>query len=353
MSGCAARGAPVPRLRTSSSISRCSRLVRSPTPSNPGESRRGSTLPGVSSVRFAKTEAHGNDFLLVSRDELAGRPEGAAPLARAICHRLRGVGADGLILFGSVAGEGDRAREPESESESESESEFEMTLFNSDGSSAEISGNGLRCLGAYLAYRGLAGPGSENETLRVRTGAGTLSLELLERHDRRFRFRANMGRPRLAAREVPFVAEPDDAPAVSVPLEVGSEILRVTAVSMGNPHAVLFTDADDAEELRRMGPSIESHPRFPNKTNVELVQVLSPHRIRMRIWERGAGETASSGTGSAASAVASILERRARSPVEVLCDGGTITVEWDSDGDLFLTGDAVVVAEGTYFLAES
>jgi diaminopimelate epimerase len=257
------------------------------------------------------------------------------------------VGADGLILFGPLGGEG----------------EFEMALFNSDGSPAEISGNGLRCLGAYLVYRGLAG--NENQTLTVQTGAGKRSLELVEREStgHRFRFRANMGRPRLAARDVPFVAEPGDAPAVSVPLEVNSEIFRVTAVSMGNPHAVLFTDLYDADELRRIGPSIESHPRFPKKTNVELVQVLSPHRIRMGIWERGAGETASSGTGSAASAVAAILERRAESPIEVRCDGGTITVEWQADGDgdgngnlngnVFVTGDAVVVAEGTYFHPES
>lgn len=281
-------------------------------------------------VPFAKIEAHGNDFLLISHDVVdRSDPEKASRLARQICHRLRGVGADGLILFGAFEGE------------------FEMTLFNSDGSPAEISGNGLRCLGAYLVYRGLA----SEPSLRVRTGAGTLSLALVDRSGYRFRFRANMGRPRLAANDVPFLTEPGDAPAVSVPLEVASETVRVTAVSMGNPHVVLFTDAYDPGELRRLGSRIESHPRFPKKTNVELVQVLSPHEIRMGIWERGAGETASSGTGSAASAVASILNRRAESPVEVQCEGGTITVEWErgGDGNVFVTGDAVVVAEGTYF----
>jgi diaminopimelate epimerase len=293
-----------------------------------------SSLTPFSTVAFAKAEAHGNDFLLVSREAFEDRPERAASLARRICDRLRGVGADGLILFGSVA-----------------EGSFDMTLFNSDGSPAEISGNGLRCLAALLVYRGIAG--ISGETLRVRTGAGKLSLDLVERADPRFRFRANMGKPRLLARDVPFEAEPEDAPAVNVPLEVDSDVFRVTAVSMGNPHAVVFTESFDTGELRRIGPSIESHPRFPNKTNVELVQVLSPHRIRMGIWERGAGETASSGTGSAASAVASILERRAESPIEVRCDGGTITVEWRSDGDVFLTGDAVVVAEGTYLFPES
>jgi diaminopimelate epimerase len=288
-------------------------------------------MSAMSALPFAKTEAHGNDFLLVSRDEVDIRLEKAPRLARGICHRLRGVGADGLILFGAVDGE------------------VEMTLFNSDGSPAEISGNGLRCLAAYLVYRGRAG----SETLTIRTGAGKLSLLLVERAGHRFRFRANMGKPRLAASDVPFVAEPEDDRAVSVPLEAGAEVFRVTAVSMGNPHAIVFTDAYDPAELLRIGPRIESHSRFPKKANVELVQVLSPHEIRMGIWERGAGVTASSGTGSAASAVASILNRRAESPVEVRCDGGTITVEWQDEGDVFVTGDAVVVAEGTYFYPES
>lgn len=285
-------------------------------------------------VPFAKTEAHGNDFLLVSREDVDGSdPQRAPLLAHRICHRLRGVGADGLILYRAVEGG------------------FEMTLFNSDGSPAEISGNGLRCLGAYLVYRGLA----LEPNLQVLTGAGKLSLDLVDRRDHRFRFRANMGPPRLAANQVPFVAEPEDAPAVSVPLQVDSESFQVTAVSMGNPHAVLFTDSYDAAELRRIGPRIETHPRFPRKTNVELVEVLSPHEIRMGIWERGAGETASSGTGSAASAVASILNRRAESPVAVQCEGGTITVEWErgGDGNVFVTGEAVVVAEGTYFFPGS
>ncbi len=287
----------------------------------------------MSAVPFAKTEAHGNDFLLVSRDEVDIHLGKAARLARGICHRLQGVGADGLILFSAVEGE----------------PEFEMTLFNSDGSPAEISGNGLRCLAAYLVYRGRAG----NESLTIRTGAGKLSLALVDRAGHRFRFRANMGKPRLAASDVPFVAEPGDAPAVNVPLDVDAEALRVTAVSMGNPHAVVFTDVYDPGELLRIGPRIESHSRFPKRVNVELVQVLSSHEIRMGIWERGAGLTASSGTGSAAAAVASILNRRAESPVEVRCDGGTITVEWQAEGDVFVTGDAVVVAEGTYFYRES
>jgi diaminopimelate epimerase len=258
-------------------------------------------------ISFAKTEAHGNDFLLVAENEVDR--EARESLARAICDRLRGVGADGLILYREAAGA------------------FSMSLYNSDGSSAEISGNGLRCLAAFLVHRELAA----GDSLTVATGAGKLSLALLDRSGTHFRFRANMGAPREISKET---------------LSVDGEDWEATLVSLGNPHAVLFRDV---AELRRIGPRFESHPRFPRKTNVELVEVLSSSDIRMAVWERGAGETASSGTGSSAAAVASIWNGFVRSPVRVRCPGGEMTVEWAPGEDVFLTGDASVVAEGTYF----
>jgi diaminopimelate epimerase len=263
-------------------------------------------------VPFAKTEAHGNDFLLVAESDAA--PEIRERLARAICDRLRGVGADGLILYRGI------------------EKDFSMTLFNRDGSPAEISGNGLRCLAAYLLHRGLA----TRDPLEVSTGAGRLSLTLLEREGPRFRFRANMGRPRELTKET---------------LRVDGESFEVTTLSLGNPHAVLLRPSFDAAELRRIGPRIEVHPRFPAKANVEIVEVLSPSEVRMGIWERGAGETASSGTGSSASAVAAIWNGFAKSPVRVRSPGGVMTVEWDEGGDVFLEGEAAIVAEGTYFFS--
>jgi diaminopimelate epimerase len=266
----------------------------------------------MSTVRipFVKTEAHGNDFLLVAESDVDR--EARESLARAICDRLRGVGADGLLLYRGA------------------EDDFSMTLHNSDGSPAEISGNGLRCLAAYLVYRGLA----TRDRVEVSTGAGRLSLSLLDRKDFRFRFRANMGGPRDIAKEN---------------LLADSESFQATTLSLGNPHCVLFRKALDVAELRRVGPILESHPRFPRKTNVELVEVLSPTDIRMAIWERGVGETASSGTGSSASVVASIWNGLAKSPVQVHCPGGVMTVAWEEGGDVFLTGDATVVAEGDYF----
>ena len=263
-------------------------------------------------IPFAKTEAHGNDFLLVA--ESGVDREARQSVARSICDRLRGVGADGLILYRGAEGD------------------FSMTLYNSDGSPAEISGNGLRCLAAYLVYRGLA----TRDLVEISTGAGRLSLSLLERAEPRFRFRANMGAPRDLAREN---------------LQVDGESFQATTLSLGNPHCVLFRSGFDVAELRSAGPRLESHPRFPRRTNVELVEVLSPSDIRMGIWERGVGETASSGTGSSASAVASIWNGLAKSPVQVHCPGGVMTVAWEEGGDVFLTGDASIVAEGDYFFS--
>lgn len=258
-------------------------------------------------IRFAKVEAHGNDFLIVSEDD--GGTD-ASQLAIAMCDRLRGVGADGLILY-----------RPEGE-------RFVMTLFNSDGSSAEISGNGLRCLAAYLVHAELA----TGDELEVETGAGTLALSLLERRAPTFRFRADMGPPRSIE--------------TGVSIDLDGRAIVATTLSMGNPHCVVFTSRDALAEL---GPALERHPRFPQRTNVELVELVDDHTIQMVIWERGAGETASSGTGSSASAVASVVNGHVASPVEVHCRGGTLRVEWNEGGNVFLTGDATVVAEGTYW----
>ena len=271
----------------------------------------------MSEIFFAKTEAHGNDFIVVSETAAPHLEEARRRLAVSICDRRLGIGGDGLLLYG-VDG-----------------SRFTMTVINSDGSVAEISGNGLRCLAAFLSYAGLA----LEKKLEVVTGAGLLSLENVSREGTRFRFRADMGPARQIMKDVP--------------LDVGDGQLNVTTLSMGNPHAVTFVDRFDASELRRLGPRVECHTRFPSRTNFELVQVLNDHEIRIGIWERGAGETASSGTGSAASAVASMVRGLVSSPVRVHCPGGEIEVEWPGREGVYVTGDAVVVGTGHYFESAS
>jgi diaminopimelate epimerase len=219
-----------------------------------------------------------------------------------------------------------------------------MTLLNQDGSHAEISGNGLRCLGAYLR---LSGRTSER-AFSVETGSGTRSLELIEEDGTRLVFKAAMGVPRLASEEIPFQIDPPQEPVVKVPLEAGGKMYEITAVSMGNPHCVVFVDRLHRAFLRELGPLIENHDRFPRKTNVELVETRSRSEISIGIWERGAGETEASGTGSAAAAVAAMLNGKTDESVTVDCPGGKLEVFWDNRQEVYVTGEAVVVAEGTF-----
>lgn len=276
---------------------------------------------GASIVEFAKAEALGNDFLLVDEREAAAFLGREAELARRMCDRRRGLGADGLVLYSVPIGE----------------TPARMRLVNSDGSFAEVSGNGLRCLAAYLVHRRLA----RSFPLEIETGAGRLSLEKVAEGSRsRLRFRANMGEP-ARVEELSF--------------SLDGVQLEGTSLSMGNPHFVLVRETLDREELRRVGPLVASHERFPSGTNVELVEVLDRNRIRAAIWERGAGETASSGTGSSASAVAVLRKGLVDSPVRVDCAGGSSTVEWAGEPGscVYLTGDAAVVAEGRYYFGGS
>lgn len=255
-------------------------------------------------LRFVKAHGDGNDFLLVRETIAEAR---YAELAVAICDRHRGVGADGLILFTGPAA---------------------IRLFNSDGSESEISGNGTRCAAALLIEEGGAAE------LTIETRAGAKRLRLLERRENRFLLEMQMGRP---------VYSPED---VGCRLEAQT----VTILNVGNPQcAVLVEDFDF--DWRALGRAIEHHPRFPNRTNVSFVKVLDRHRIEARFWERGAGETSSSGTGSTGAAVAAILGGRAESPVRVLTPGGELELAWDDE--VVLRGPAEITARGEYYFPET
>jgi diaminopimelate epimerase len=277
-------------------------------------------------MKFVKAEALGNDFILMEEDTLSPAERPGA-LASRICHRLRGVGADGLILF--------RVDEASSAA---------MKLYNPDGSPAEISGNGLRCLGAYLLYSDRI----ERGRMRIETVAGSRWLETVSRSGPRFVFRSGLGVPRLRSIDVPFDLEQPSEPVVGVRLSVADRNFPVTVLSMGNPQCVVLVDRLDMDELRSFGPRIEKHPLFPEGTNVEFVEVINRERLRIGIWERGAGETAASGTGSAAAVVAARLGERVDDKVVVECPGGTLEVEWRLGEEVCVTGEAVIVAEGNY-----
>ncbi len=263
-------------------------------------------------TRIPFTKAHGakNDFLLTPGAQAP--TEDLPSLARAICDRHTGVGADGWMLIEPTSG---------------ADSEGAIRLFNSDGSEAEISGNGTRCAAAYLFQQGCRG-----EEIRVRTGAGVKSLRLLQREGRHFIFEMNMGQPEITAGR--FSLALADGPR------------DVTLVWVGNPQCAMAVENFDFD-WRKLGAEIERHSQFPNRTNVSFLRAREEHTLEVRFWERGAGETMSSGTGSAGAFAAAVHRGLIRSPARVLTPAGPIDLRWD--GEVYLTGPAEIVAEGVFF----
>jgi diaminopimelate epimerase len=268
-------------------------------------------------MKIPFTKAHGahNDFLLTWRND-APDPESHdyAEIARAICERHTGIGADGWMLVDPPV---------------DAEAEGTIQLYNSDGSMAEISGNGTRCAAAFLIRHGHAAG-----VARVRTGAGIKTLRLLRRRDLAFEFEMNMGRPEVQAEQF------------DLPLSSGAR--DVTLLWVGNPQcAVPVGDFDF--DWRAMGAEIERHRQFPNRTNVSFVRPVDAHTIDVRFWERGAGETMSSGTGSTGAAAMAVSRGMVESPVRVLTVAGPIDLRFD--GDAYLTGPAEIIGEGVFLLA--
>jgi diaminopimelate epimerase len=259
-------------------------------------------------IRVSKAHAYGNDFLLVPREQAGDQ---RAALARAICHRHHGIGADGLILY--------ELRERGAT----------MTLFNADGSASELSGNGLRCLGALVARAQQLEAGA---TVTVETDAGVKTLDVLERRGEVFTFRAALG-------------QPADVRQMQIP--VLGETLTASVLNMGNPQCVVLGALPGTDRFNTLGPALSTHAQFPAGTNVEFASVEAPDRVRILIWERGVGPTTSSGTGASAAAVAAAAHGGAARSVDVVAPGGTQRVEWKEDG-VYLTGWAAIVLEGDW-----
>lgn len=284
-------------------------------------------------MRFVKMQGTGNDFLLV---EAQGQERDWGPLARAMCDRHYGVGADGLMLVLPS----ERA-------------DVRMRLFNADGSEAEVSGNGVRCLVKYAVERGLARP--HDGRVRVEAASGVLEAEVFGDQGRAVpagrqveRVRLSMGTPRLAAEEVPVVTEMEP-PIVDMPLEVEGRTLAVTCLSMGNPHAVLIVDGPVEDyPLQEVGPKVERHASFPVRVNFGVARVLARDRMEARVWERGVGETLACGTGSSAAMVTAHLKGLTGERVDITQAGGPLTVEWGGRGEVYLTGPAEFVFEGEW-----
>jgi diaminopimelate epimerase len=273
-------------------------------------------------MRFAKYHGAGNDFLLI--EDLEGRITVTPALAAALCDRYRGIGADGVIKVAR----GDRAA-------------FAMELWNADGGPAETSGNGLRCLAAFLLDRGLArGP-----RIEVETAPGVKEIEVTVEDGRMTRARVDMGPPTLTRGEIPMEGNATER-FVGEPFPDAGPQYRAAAVSMGNPHLVLVGAEDlEALDLPRIGPPLEHHRDFPQRTNVEWIKV-EDGRIDVRVWERGVGETLACGTGACASLVAANLMGLVGRSAIVRFEGGDLEVEWADDDRVYLAGPAVHVFDG-------
>jgi diaminopimelate epimerase len=252
-------------------------------------------------------------------------------LARRICERHTGVGADGLLLV-SVK---DRSR-----------GEAGFRIFNADGSEAEISGNGLRCAAAYLHSQQKIEPA----VIRFQTAVGARETELVRRTEGGFLIRIKMGVPRLAAAEIPFDDGAPHGRIIDYPLMINAKTYPVTVVSMGNPHCAIFVDRFPARfEWHELGREIESHPFFPNRTNIEFIRVRNRDEIEVSFWERGVGETLSSGSGACAAAVASILKGLTGRRVTVRTSMGSLLVEWAGESDsVDQTGPAEFAFVGSF-----
>jgi diaminopimelate epimerase len=280
-------------------------------------------------VEFIKFHGYGNDYIVIE----AGKPsesESLNELARKICDRHYGAGADGIAVVSR----------PDDE-----RADFHVRIFNPDGSEAGLSGNGTRCAAAYLYYRDLWSA----DELRLNTRSGVKRYFLRERFaDGKYLFDSELGRPLFDSASIPMLT---DGPCESVrnyPLLVDGQSFNVTALQIGNPNCCIFVEDFKALDWRRIGRAIESHQQFPERTNVVFVRALDRRRIELRIWERGVGETTASGTCSCAAAVASMINGLTDRQINVSMAGGEVRIQWREDGEVVLTGTAKIVYRGEW-----
>ena len=276
-------------------------------------------------MKFTKMQGLGNDYVYVNC--FKEKIENPSELAVRISDRHFGVGSDGLIMINPS----DKA-------------DFEMEMYNADGSRGEMCGNGIRCVAKYVYDYGL----TDKTSISVETLGGIKYLDLTVEDGKVSLVKVDMGRPELEPSRVPVVAEGDRA--VDEPITVDGKEYRMTCVSMGNPHAVVYVDCDVKElPLEEIGPGFEHHERFPKRVNTEFVRVLDRKTVEMRVWERGSGETLACGTGACAVAVSSALNGLTEDEVTVKLLGGNLRIQWDRERDtVYMTGPAAVVFDGEW-----
>ncbi len=275
-------------------------------------------------LRFTKFHGFGNDYLVIKSGELSGIDD-LGTFTKRICDRHYGAGADGVAIV---------ARS------STDEADFQIRIFNPDGSEASLSGNGTRCAAAFLHYEQLW----DKAELRLATRSGVKRYFLQkELSQGRYLFDSELGEPRFDSDSVPILTDKPLSPVLDYPLEVAGKTHSITALQMGNPNCCIFVDDFDTLDWRSLGKVIETHPQFPDRTNVVFVRVLDRKAIELRIWERGVGETTASGTCSCAAAVAAMMKEQTERIVQVLMAGGEVKIQWREDGQVVITGTAEVV----------
>jgi diaminopimelate epimerase len=267
----------------------------------------------------------GNDYIYIDaiNQDLSGVD--LPDLAVKLSDRNFGIGGDGIILI--CASEA---------------ADFRMRMLNADGSESEMCGNGMRCFAKYVYDHGL----TDKTELVVETGAGPIKPRMTVENGRVTVVTVDMGEPRLARKDIPMAGEPADEPVIDEPLFVDGQEYRVTCVSMGNPHCAQLVDSVESAPVTTLGPRIELHEAFPQRTNVEFIRVERPDLVHMRVWERGSGETLACGTGACASAVAANLLGLADRSCTVRLRGGDLAIEWAENDHVFLTGPAVEAFAG-------
>jgi diaminopimelate epimerase len=278
-------------------------------------------------MKFTKMQGAGNDYVYVNCfEETVADPR---QVAIQVSNRNFGIGSDGLILIMPST-----------------TADVRMRMFNSDGSESEMCGNGIRCVAKYAYDHGIV----SKKEITAETGAGTLALRLIAGSDGKIaKVRVNMGPPRLSRSEIPMRG--DAAPqVVGEQLAILDRTFKITCASMGNPHCVIFVDDVAGFPVSTYGPLIENHELFPNRTNVEFVQIISRTEVRQRTWERGAGETLACGTGSSAVTAACVLNGLTEKRILNHLSGGDLEMEWAEDGNIYMTGPAVEVFSGEIML---
>ena len=277
-------------------------------------------------MKFSKMQGIGNDYVYVNcfEETIADR----SALSIRVSDRHFGIGSDGLICIcpSDVA-------------------DFKMDMYNADGSYSPMCGNGIRCVGKYVYDHGM----TDKTKITVESGGAIKTLWLNVENGKVRSVRVNMGSPELSPEKIPAALSGEQI--VLVPAEIGGQRWPITCVSVGNPHCVVFVDDVDALDLEKLGPQFENSPLFPQRINTEFVQVIDPETLKMRVWERGSGETLACGTGSCASLIAAVLAGKSAEKAHLLLRGGELLIEWDrTDNVIYMTGPAELVFDGEFYL---